>query len=250
MKRNSGINDKALLALLLTPLLLMAVCVIAFFTTVPFSIGFLITRAIIPFASAFAVMMLMLIKYKRSVRITSSLLAGTVLLVIVVFFSFVGHYEVLKTYEGDKAIERYGKEERNPLMPASEELGDADKVEYYYYYSSTGMISYESKLIICGYDEAQYEARVSSLENRYVFQNGSCADAKIGECRFRLLKIDGEYGKSIEYPKRLVIIGEDDEKNEIVYIDFYNDDLDYIDDFEEFIKNELGWELICEKRKG
>jgi len=84
------------------------------------------------------------------------------------------------------------------------------------------------------------------LDTTYTFQNDPMSvdeytcepTAKINGYLFRALSIE-EY--ELYYPKRVILIATNDEENEIVYMVFYDDDLDYIESLPDFINNECGW---------
>ena len=65
--------------------------------------------------------------------------------------------------------------------------------------------------------------------------------AEINGYLFRALSID-EY--ELNYPKNMVLIATNADENEIVYMNFCDDDLDYIEVLDEFINDECGWKHI------
>ena len=56
---------------------------------------------------------------------------------------------------------------------------------------------------------------------------------------FRTLSIE-----EFNYPKRLMFVATNDETNEIVYLSFYDDDLDYIVSLGDFLSDDCGWKHI------
>jgi hypothetical protein len=59
-------------------------------------------------------------------------------------------------------------------------------------------------------------------------------------------QIDHHYTQIEEfnYPKRLMFVATNDETNEIVYLSFYDDDLDYIVSLGDFLIDDCGWKHI------
>lgn len=98
--------------------------------------------------------------------------------------------------------------------------------------------------LICAYDEDTYSQQKALLEEKYVFQTDAVkgeATAEVDGYYFRMLS-KNEY--EMNYPKEVVLIATNDETNEIVYMSFYDDDLDYIDSLDEFILEDCGWQYI------
>lgn len=183
----------------------------------------------------------------------------TVLILVVFMISFFvgsvsGSYEMLSCYENDDVQEHYAEVEAQfELMPSLTEIGHPDGVEYYDYFSSAfGIFTCDSDVLICRYDDANYAEQKSLLDDRYVFQTEwmtayeyDCEPAvEIDGYQFRTLSVEEVYEKGIYYPKRLIFIATNDTKNELVYIAFYNDDLDYIESLGDFINVDCGWRHI------
>jgi hypothetical protein len=56
---------------------------------------------------------------------------------------------------------------------------------------------------------------------------------------FRTLSLE-----DFNYPKRLMFVATNDDTKQIVYLSFYDDDLDYIVSLEEFLMDDCGWKHI------
>ncbi len=157
-------------------------------------------------------------------------------------------YEIINKYENEELKTKYA-EITNELMPSLNELSNPQKLEYYHYVSNFYIFECDAKTLICEYDEATYSQQKAELEKKYVFQSDSIIDdennckpfAKIDGYSFRMLSTE-EY--DMDYPKEVVLVATNDEKNEIVYMCFYDNDLDYIDSLDEFIIDDCGWEHI------
>lgn len=156
----------------------------------------------------------------------------------------LGKYEELRKYENDEIKTHYAQ--HNRLMPELSEITQPKKLEYYDYYSSAlmGLFTCDVDALICKYDEDTYSRQKALLEEKYVFQT----DAVKGE---PTTEIDGYYFRMLSkneyemnYPKEVVLFATNDETNEIVYMSFYDYDLDSIDSLDEFILEDCGWQYI------
>ena len=111
---------------------------------------------------------------------------------------------------------------------------------------------WNADILICRYSEAEYSAEKDTLNSRYSFQTEllnagetECLpQAEIGGYSFRIPSISNEYADEIDYPKQFILVGTNDETKEIAYIAFRDPDIDYIDDLNEFILNNCGWQHV------
>lgn len=171
-----------------------------------------------------------------------------VLFLITLFFSYlIVGWTQLKRYEGDEAVQQYSSSEsENKLMPELSELGNPEKIEYYKLFSASFIFAHETDGLICTYTQEEYAIQKARLDTTYNFQTEKTANdilpaVEIDGYQFRLLSID-EY--DLYYPKEVVLIGYSDDANEIIYLEFYDIDLDYITSLEEFIADECGWKYV------
>lgn len=182
-----------------------------------------------------------------------SVLSGVILMLSLLVFLFsvtlVGWTQV-KRYEEDDAVQQYSRlESESGLMPVFAQLGQPANVEYYRSFSYAFIFFWEADGLICSYTQEDYEIQKARLDTAYTFQTETITDdhssyepvVNIDGYQFRMLSCK-EYG--LFYPKNIVLIGCSDETNEIVYLEFYDSDLDYITSLEDFIRNECGWKYI------
>ncbi len=164
-------------------------------------------------------------------------------------FCFVGFcgfqkYERINCYENEALQEQYA-ENTNAFMPALTEISKPEKLEYYHYEGSEFVFQWESKVLVCEYSEDEYLQNKTSLDEKYVFRIDDRANkdqiTDIDGYSFRMLST-GEY--ETDFPKENVLIATNDATKEIVYLSFYDQDLDYIDSLDEFILDNCGWEHI------
>ncbi len=155
-----------------------------------------------------------------------------------------GIFEEYICYKNEKAETAYSEIE-NRYMPKLSEVGNPISIEYHYFCLTQMIFASDTDTLICKYDEENYEKQKELLDERYVFQNSdglkAWAPTTIDGYEFRMLSKD-EY--DLYYPKNIIYIATNDETKEIVYMNYYDDDLDYIDSLAEFIENDCGWKYI------
>ena len=171
-----------------------------------------------------------------------------VLFLITFFFSSISvGLKQLKRYEGNEAVQQYySSVSERELMPDLSELGNPAKIEYYNLFSSFLIFSCETDGLICNYNQEDYVLQKARLDTAYKFQTEKTEDGfvpmvEIDGYQFQMLSID-EY--NLYYPMEVVLIGYSDDTNEIVYLRFFDIDLDYITSLYDFITEECGWKYI------
>ena len=171
-----------------------------------------------------------------------------VLFLIALFYScLIVGWTQLKRYEGNEAVQQYAiSVSESKLMPELSELGNPEEIEYYNLFFAYVIFSHETDGLICTYTQEEYAIQKAQLDTTYNFQIEKTEDdnlpaVEINGYQFKLLSID-KY--DLYYPKVVVLIGYSDDANEIVYIEFYDDDLDYITSLEEFIADDCGWKYM------
>ena len=164
---------------------------------------------------------------------------------------FFVHHEGMVRYTGDEASGEYGGlAEVNTLLPSLDEIGQPCELEYINYYGSQFIFAWDAYYLICSYDDEEYAFQKALLEERYIYQdeklhNGISSfdpSVELDGFIFRALSIEGDY--DFRYPKQVYLTGYCDQSKEIVYLMFYDIDLDYISSLGEFINDECGWEHV------
>lgn len=193
------------------------------------------------------------VKMERSVRVTLAITLSAWFVILFLGFTFFGEHRIIRQYGADELEEPYAAiREEYPLLPDLAEIGDPEDLTYYDYESSLLIFVDESDSLICRYSPEEYEREKAALAERYVFQtetmvicDHTCAPtAELDGYEFRVLSIEGVYEGEVYYPKCLYLIATNDETREIVYLNYYCVDLDYIEDLSEFIRNDCGWKHI------
>lgn len=242
-----------MLACSLLPLAVVAFCGIAVMrgNVIPLP-GFWILGAIVP---AITVLLIGLASFSNIHPVGKTFLIVLIFAVMVIGGGFVGlltlNYAECDRYTGQQIQEPYA-EVLNDLMPALDDLGDTEQMEFYQYRESASIFYNQADVLICTYSGQEYNEQVAALEQNYVFQaepmeagDRICdPTGTIGGYSFRFLAVDGTYEEQIYYPKQVVLIGTNDKTSEIVYIAFDDMDLDYLTTVENFVNDYCGWPYI------
>ena len=109
-----------------------------------------------------------------------------------------------------------------------------------------------SDYLFCQYTPEEYALQKQQLDQTYRFREENITIdgyefqpfVEMDGYHFRVLADDGEYDPYITYPKYMVLIGCSDEAHEIVYLSFFDTDLDYITSLPDFLNGECGWKHI------
>ncbi len=239
----------------LLPLCVMGMDIILLLANTLFTPGYVIIL-ILPVIALLAVWAIGLSKIKPGWKITCNCFVVLAFMVIFMTAIFWGQFASLEHYSDDAAKAPYKQATENfDTMPALDEIGKPEKLDYYYYFSVQAIFYWESDILICTYDEQEYEEQKELLDQTYVFQTEdmeandyTCSPyAEVDGFTFRVLSFD-QY-QHLYYPKYMTLIGTNDETNQIVYISFDDTDLDYISSsLSEFIEDDCGWKYV-QRRK-
>ncbi len=235
----------ALLSLLPIAVIVFGIKLLITGTLVNFS--FLVAFFILPILAITLFALVLFLVRKRSVKIGLCILVSILYVCSFSFINTFGLYEELNRYENEDITTNYSD---NELMPDLSEIAKPEKLEYYEYFSSQmGFFTCDADVLICKYNDSTYKSQKAMLDEKYVFQNGAMCAYEY-ECT-SVVEIDGYVFRALSiaeydlyYPKELILIATNDTEKEIVYMSFYDDDLDYIDSLEEFIMSDCGWKHI------
>ena len=204
-----------------------------------FNITFFIGFILLPISTMVGLFFLVFSKIK---------LIGKIALVLASLFTFLFCFNIVPNFGKMETLSHYENEEvadyqyaevvaRYDEMPELSEVGEPKKIEYYDYFSSAAIFfNCYTDTLICQYDADEYVTQKALLKEKYVFQaeNGT---AKIEDYTFRIVEAEN-------YPKELLFIATNDQTCEIVYMAFYDDELDYILSLPRFIYEDCGWKYI------
>lgn len=208
------------------------------------NITFLLAFVILPALTISLFAIVSFLDKKRFVKIILSILILALFVGSFVGVEMLGKYEELRKYENDEIKTHYTQS--NELMPALSEITQPQKLEYYDYYSSVlmGLFICDVDALICEYDEDTYSQQKALLEEKYVYQKDAIKGKPTTEIDGYYFRMLSTYEYEMNYPKEVVLFATNDETNEIVYMSFYDDDLDSIDSLDEFILDDCGWKRI------
>lgn len=186
-------------------------------------------------------------------RIVTKIVLSILILVVFVFLFqllyVIGKYEALSIYEDDQISPHYTQVEKQAAtMPSLSEIGKPVHMTYCNYYSQQMIIfTCDVDYLICQYDDNEYIIQKEQLEEKYTFRVDKMS-AHGYDCD-PTVELDGYFfstisGEDFYYPKRLMFIATNDDTNEIIYLSFYDDDLDYIVSLVDFLNDECGWKHI------
>jgi hypothetical protein len=170
---------------------------------------------------------------------------------------WIGRFESFHRYTGEDVDEEYSAAVCNfKIIPTLDEIGEPISTEYYdYSLYSLFDFTLETGFLICEYTEDEYFRQKVLKDEKYVFAKEpaeilgyACEpDAEIDGYVFRGVDANIKYGECDclhHFPKSLVLIGTNDLTHEIVYMTYFNNDLDYIHSFSDHILNECGWKYM------
>ncbi len=193
--------------------------------------------------------------FSRNLRWVKISLIVLLLGFLVFFFiklAELGYHELIHHYENDQIAPVYAEvTEGFSCMPKLSEIGQTQSIDYYDYFS-TFLIYFtcDADALICKYSEEDYKTQKALMEERYIFQTEPMGwgdeicepETVLDGYTFRALDVDGAYENELYYPKKLMFVATNDNLREIVYLSFYDGDLDYIDSLPKFLLDECGWE--------
>lgn len=149
------------------------------------------------------------------------------------------HIDDINAYSN--AITKYDAAEFMPDLSAVSEYED---IEFNHYKKSSLLFTNNSLILIISYNEFEYRKNIETIESSYSFiEDNQILDNKdifsqysftLGTYIFKVV-----YNESFDYPKKFGLIAKSDEENRIAYLWFNDPDLDFIDDFPQFIKDNI-----------
>lgn len=235
----------------LLPMLAVAFGILSLANHVVLNLSFTITFFLIPLIAVGLLAWCVFSGIKNGKKMALSIVI-LLLFLVSFFFSWIcASITQVKHYEGTEAEQKCVAEMRLLQMPELSDIGQPTEVEYYYVDSSFAIFCSETNHLICRYTPEEYEIQKARLDEEYIFQtetitlyDSSCEPmTEIDGYRFRMLSTEA-YKESLYYPKSVILIGYSDEAREIVYIAYYNFDLDYISSLDTFIVEDCGWKYV------
>ena len=137
------------------------------------------------------------------------------------------------------------------------EIGTADSIEYHTIFRYYVMFESHSWILLCRYNEEEYERAIESMEERFHFRTEPLGTGyydddsveimddpytTIGDELFRMIE-PGD-GSTSDFYEDCVLIMTNDVKHQIAYIVFHEFDLDMTTSLEELINENCGWKYL------
>lgn len=109
-----------------------------------------------------------------------------------------------------------------------------------YKYHSTGIFQQLAYTTVAEYNEANFEKEKDKIvsDNEFYIDKNFIADG-----------FDFKIKTSDNYPKELELIGINNETREIAYVKFFDYDLDSMEESQEFLNSNCGWQYVTKERK-
>lgn len=234
----------------LLPVMAIGLGILMLINDAMLNIGFAITYCIIPLITAGLLGWCIFFNCKTWKKCVLSGVILALFLMVFLFSSFLIGWTQVKHYKSDEAVQQYSsvKSESN-MMPELSELGNTTDIEHYNVFSAFYIFSTETDYLICRYTQEEYEIQKTRLDTAYTFQTETITD-DYSNCE-PMIEIDGYQFRMLSneaydlyFPKNIVLIGCSDEAREIVYLEFYDLDLDFVYSLKDFITDECGWKYI------
>ncbi len=145
-------------------------------------------------------------------------------------------------------VEKYNEVlESVDVLPALDEIGNYEDLYFKHYHDRMLFFVSDAYTLKVSYDVQNYNKEKELLSEKFVYQtdtlryneNEKEPHFQYDGFEFNVLDVN-KY--DLMYPKKLVLVGFSDQKQEIAYVYYYDFDLDVIDtSFGEFLKEECGW---------
>lgn len=248
----SKITVKQIIALLVASLLPaapIALGIIILMGGAIFNFSLAITHFLLPFSVIVGLFFVITSRWSIWGKSFVSIILILLALYVFIHLMMFGYFELLISDTGEEAEVSYLSDETVLIkMPSLDEIGEPENLEYHDYYSQMSIFTCDSDVLIAAYDEASYKQQKNILEEKYRFVSTpltACGHSCDPICHmdgyvFRVVELEEQY----YYPKHVMMIATNDSTQEIVYLCFYDDDLDYIESLKEFLKKNCGWEHI------
>jgi len=131
--------------------------------------------------------------------------------------------------------------ERKNFLPNIEEFDNSENIDYYRFRKIVLFFESNAYNLKVTYNNDEYIKEKLNLDKKYDFYEDKIvvdfldeedighknANFKVGDYNFRTVILPDEINV-LSYPKEMLFVGTNDFKNEIVYIYFFDSDLDFI----------------------
>lgn len=242
----------------LAPLVIAALGLLLYFAGTILNIPYILTFILLPLIPLILSALLIFSDWHIVIKLLLEILLIAAVVLGFLFGNTIGGFEMLHHYDGDDLKEKYREAtEHREYMPELSKVGTPLDMDYYSYFTQYFVFfTCETDTLICRYNEEEYAEQKALLDEKYEFEEESQRTeildeeyiaepfAEIDGYCFRILK---HGAGSDNYPKRVMLIATNDSTNEIVYMYFIDDDLDFLMSTLDFINYDCGWRRIAGK---
>lgn len=253
---NMKITKRRVFALVLSSLIPLAVFILGMifaFANAIVNFSFSISFFILPVIALAILATLIFLNIKALPKTILVILLLIIFIFVHLFSFFLCKFETIKHYTNDSVQTHYQEDTtKSDLMPTLEEIGTSEEIEYYDYLSMFAVyFTCDSDVLICRYSKEDYLSQKSYITESFSFQKEPFSadgyicepSVQIDDYNFNFLSVN-DYSDELIYPKRLVAIAYNDTTQEIVYLSFCDDDLDYTRDLKDFLLTDCGLKHI------
>ena len=242
----------------LVPLVIVALGVFLYIAGTILNIPYILTFILLPLISLILSALLIFSDWHVVIKLLLEILLIAAVVCGFLFLNTIGGFEMLNHYDGDDLEEKYTEAtEHREYMPELSEVGTPLDMDYYSYFTQyVVFFTCETDTLICKYTEEEYAEQKALLDEKYEFEEES-QHAELFDEEYiaePFAEIDGYYFRILKhgagsdnYPKRVMLIATNDSTNEIVYMYFVDDDLDFLMSTSDFINYDCGWRRIAGK---
>ncbi len=226
--------------------------------TIP-NITLIVLALLVPLLITFFILLVLLSKLKNRSKTIFTVLLLLIFLFSLGIFCIIGQNEYLQVLPPEEIqSNEYFFKTYCDVLPSAEDIKNAEEVNIYFYERYYFIFNNRAAYLVCNYNEKEYIKQKDIIAQSYdLIENNpqtyystlySYLAGDLGNYHFRLLSFDS-YEDYLSYPKRMAYIITNDETKQIIYLSFYDLDLDYIEnsDFENFINEYCGWKHIVKK---
>lgn len=190
--------------------------------------------------------MVLIKKLHGAIRV---ILSSFLLILTLVSFAFLGFFcptVEFRSFDNAEEINNfYNENNRYDDDFDFEKYGEYESISNYKYHSMA-IFSQEAYTTILKYNEDNFDAEKSNIENSYKFYTTPIENEE-AEPVFSYEGFDFRTEISDWYPKEMHLVGINEETHEIAYVSFQDYDLDSISDYNEFLDYYCGWRYIIKE---
>ncbi len=242
----------------LLPLLSIGFGIFLVFKGALFYPAITITHIAVPVITILLFALIIFLQDSHASKITLSVTLTIVFIAVTLFLFLIMPFAAMDVYKNDEVSFSYQEiSDSFSAMPELDELGDYNEIIHYDYFSGAMIFFGDADTLTVHYSPEEYETQKAEIENKYVvydyrnkifFGKESCdSTIEIDGYSFSVVSCNNQYGYELYLPKKMMFIATNDEKKTISYTAYYDDDLDYIDNLEEFLLKECGWKYIIKQ---